>query len=106
MKKFINYTPHIVRLNDGAEFPSQGVARVAASFTDADENGICFQQFGEVTGLPEKEEGVLIIVSAMVMEASNRDDLVAPATGHPETIRNSKGHIVSVPCFVRKGGQL
>jgi hypothetical protein len=37
----------------------------------------------------------------MVLAASNRDDLVAPATGHPDTIRNEKGQIISVPGFVQ-----
>jgi hypothetical protein len=31
----------------------------------------------------------------------DRDDVVAPATGHPDTMRNDKGHIISVPGFVR-----
>ena len=29
-----------------------------------------------------------------------RNDLLAPATGHPETVRNEQGQIVSVPGFV------
>ena len=33
--------------------------------------------------------------------ASDRADLVAPATGHPDIIRCSKGQIVSVPGFVK-----
>jgi len=39
----------------------------------------------------------------MVLEAGRkigRNDLVAPATGHPEAIRNEQGQIVSVPGFV------
>ena len=98
--QFRNFTPHTIVLNDGREFPSQGVARVSASFSDI-ENGICSQIFGEVENLPEPQEGTMIIVSAMVLGASTRSDLVAPATGHPQTVRNDKGHIVSVPCFVR-----
>jgi len=109
-KKFRNFTPHAIVLNSGevfesegiARFESEGIARVSASFTQFDENKVCSQKFGEVEGLPEKEEGVLIIVSSLVMQASYRDDLVAPATGHPECVRNEKGQIVSVPGFVRK----
>ena len=100
--KFRNFTPHAINLNDGTVIESEGIARVAAKFTEFDENKICSQEFGEVEGLPEKEEGVLIIVSSLVMQASDRDDLVAPATGHPECIRDEKGRIVSVPGFVRK----
>ena len=33
--------------------------------------------------------------------AAKRADVVSPATGHPDTVRNEKGHIVSVPGFVR-----
>ena len=39
--------------------------------------------------------------SSLVLAANRtRTDLVAPATGRSETIRNDKGHIVSVPGFV------
>lgn len=100
--KFLNFTPHEIILNDGRSFPSEGVARVSATFTQFNQDGICRQEFGEVEGLPEPKEGVKLIVSAMVLSASDRVDLVAPATGHPDTKRNEKGHIVSVPGFVGK----
>jgi hypothetical protein len=97
--KFVNYTPHTIVLNDGREFKSLGIARVEASFTDI-EDDVCTQVLGAAQGLPDAEEGVRLIVSGMVLSASSRSDLVAPATGHPLTVRNDKGHIVSVPCFV------
>ena len=97
-----NYTPHAIRLNDGREFQSLGVARVEATFTDI-EGDVCRQVFGEVQGLPAFRAGVSLIVSGMVLAASSREDLVAPATGHPATMRNEKGHIISVPCFVQGG---
>ena len=61
------------------------------------------QVFGEVIDLPEPQPGTVYIVSAMVLSAlaGSRSDVVAPATGHPECIRNDKGHILSVPGFVR-----
>jgi hypothetical protein len=98
---YLNYTPHKINLNDGRHFASIGLARVSSSFTEivGDE---CQQVFGKVEGLPVQQEGVKIIVSAMVLAASNRSDLVAPATGHPLTKRNDKGHIISVPCFISK----
>ena len=74
---------------------------MSAAFTEI-VGDACRQTFGDVQGLPAQKEGTNIIVSAMVMAASDRTDLVAPATGHPETIRNDKGHIVSVPCFIGK----
>lgn len=102
MKKFINLTPHIINLNDGRSFPSEGCARVASSHSAFDADGVCSVSYGEVEGLPEERDGVLLIVSAMVAEASkDRRDLVVPATGHPECIREN-GRIVSVPGFVRK----
>ena len=101
MTTFLNFTPHDIVLNDGRRFPSMGVARVDSSHTDFDKNGICSVKFGDIKGLPDPKDGVFLIVSALVMNASKRDDLVAPATGHPDTVRNDKGHIVSVPGFVR-----
>ena len=97
--KYLNYTPHRICLNDGRSFEPAGLARVSSSFSEitGDE---CQQIFGEVEGLPAPKTGVKIIVSAMVLAASNRSDLVAPATGHPLTKRNDKVHIISVPCFI------
>ena len=100
--KFKNYTPHPVNLNDGREFASEGVARVSVSFSTPDENGLVKQVFGEIEGLPNPEKDTMFIVSLLVLESSSRSDLVAPATGHPHTVRNDKGHIVSVPYFVTK----
>ena len=99
---FVNCTPHDIVMNDGTIYEKTGiVARVAASYTDAVE-GICRQTFGKVEDLPEPAKDTYYIVSALVLGASNRIDLVAPATGHPETVRNDKGHIVSVPCFIAR----
>jgi hypothetical protein len=102
---FLNCTPHRIVLNNGQAFDTvlETPIRVSAKFGDINKNGICTQSFGEVVGLPPKEDGIMLIVSAMVLSAAKaigRTDCVAPATGHPQTIRNSKGHIVSVPCFV------
>ena len=102
MATYINLTPHPISLNDGRVFaPSGTVARVTTSFTDII-GDICEVCYGEVENLPGPQQGIIYIVSAMVLSAcKDRQDVVAPATGHPETIRNEKGHIVSVPCFVR-----
>lgn len=98
---FRNFTPHAIVLNDGRVFESEGVARVANSFTEFDANGICTVTYGEPQGLPEPQESVMIIVSAMVLAAcKDRNDLVAPATGHPACVREN-GLIKSVPGFVR-----
>lgn len=102
-KQFVNCTPHDIKLNDGTIFTASGVvARVSASYTEFDENGICQQVFGDVTDLPESKENTVYIVSALVLAATDRQDVVAPATGHPGCVRNEKGLIESVPGFVRK----
>lgn len=99
---FVNLTPHDLKLNDGTVIPASGtVARVAANFSDFDQNGVCHQQFGDVQGLPAPQDGTLYVVSALVLTAvkDQRPDVVAPATGHPQCIRDN-GMIVSVPGFV------
>lgn len=102
--KFKNFTPHAIMLNDGRVFESEGVARVASSFTEFDANGVCNQKFGDLVGLPSPQDGVIYVVSAIVLtaaKAQGRTDCVAPATGHQLCKRNDAGHIVSVPGFVR-----
>jgi len=58
--------------------------------------------FGGVTGLPRRKAGTYLIVSAMVLSASDRDDLIAPDTG-ASAIRGDKGHIVAVIKFIAGG---
>ena len=103
MLKFINATPHPIVLNGGMVFePSGIVPRVSQMISEFDRDGIATQSFGTVEGLPEPEAGVVYIVSAMVLSAcKDRVDLVAPATNHKDTVRNEKGHIISVPGFVK-----
>lgn len=99
--RFVNLTPHVVRLNDGSEIaPSGTVARVSSRYSDFDANGVASVSFGEVTGLPPAEEGTLFVASAIVAQAAKRHDVVSPATGHPDAKREN-GQIVSVPGFVR-----
>ncbi|MEN9621584.1 MAG: hypothetical protein RLZZ67_18 [Candidatus Parcubacteria bacterium] len=101
MPKYINLTPHSIRLNNGTEFPASGtVARVTATYTPFDENGVSEVKFGEPIGLPPLIDGVILIVSGMLAQASKRADLVSPATGHPDCIRKD-GQVISVPGFVR-----
>ena len=105
--KFINLTPHDIKLNDGTIYPATGkIARVENTFSNFC-CGISKVFYGEIENLPEPEDGTYYIVSAMVLAANNskpkcrrRGDLVSPATGHPDCIRKD-GFIVSVPGFVR-----
>ena len=99
---YVNLTPHAIVLNDGRSFPASGVlARVSAGYSDIVDDA-CSQTFGDVQDLPAPVVGTRYIVSALVLGAldGTRTDVVAPATGHPGAVRNDKGHIVSVPCFV------
>lgn len=102
MTNFINCTPHTVVLNSGVSYPASGILpRVANSFTEFDSDGVCRVTYGDPVGLPEPKAGTLYIVSAMILAACpDRKDLVAPATGHPDCVRDN-GRIVSVPGFVR-----
>lgn len=101
---FKNYTPHTVRLMSDAtttvaEYPSLGVARVATKVADTDTEYVKTVAYGAVEGLPDPEEGTLYIVSALVRAASERKDLVSPATGPKEAFRNTEGQIIGVPYF-------
>ena len=99
---FVNCTPHPIKLNDGTVYPkTDNVARVSSQFTDF-VDGICKVVYGDTTGVPAPKANTKYIVSAMVLEASNRTDLVAPATGHKDCVRDDKGFIVSVPGFIGK----
>jgi len=101
MANFVNLTPHAINLNDGRVFPPSGVvARVSSSHSPFDGDGVATLTFGDVVGLPDQQDGVLLITSALVAQAAKRQDVVSPATGHPDCVRD-KGHIVSVPGFVR-----
>lgn len=98
----INLTPHVIRLNDGTEYqPSGVVARVSAEYKTLNTNPLCFEvAYGEVTGLPEHQDGVDYIVSGMVKAAcSGRGCLLVPATGHPDAVRVD-GNVYSVPGFI------
>jgi hypothetical protein len=101
---FVNLTPHDIVLNNGTVFPKSGtVARVSVTHGPFDQNGICRTQYGEVIGLPDSLGSVVYIVSTMVLAAckgKGREDVVAPATGHPDCVRDAKGQIVSVPGLV------
>lgn len=104
--KFVNLTPHDIKLNDGTIYPASGkVARVANTFSNFC-CGISKVFYGDIENLPEPEDGIYYIVSAMVLAAEKskpsqyqRHDLVSPATGHPDCKREN-GFIVSVPGFV------
>lgn len=98
--KIINLTPHTVNdLDSHNKFiPSGTVVRVDVSrqCVYISEEGVRFYapSFGEVINLPEQQEGVSLIVSAMVRAAlPNRRDLISPGT----LARNDAGEVIG--CF-------
>ncbi len=111
----INLTPHPIVLvpADGEPVtlePSGMVARVSTVPGDVWEGAqeafhspvpiLSPDEWGDVYDLPDREEGVLYVVSAIVGSAlagSERDDLVMPGTAPADDpVRNDKGHIVGV----------
>ena len=98
--KILNYCPHPIIVGD-ITYQSEGIARVSVEYSPITEDGFCQADYGKVTGLPHHKKNTVIIVSAMVKSASRRRDLVVPATGHPDAVRNDKGQIVSVPCLIK-----
>lgn len=101
---FVNLTPHDVVLNNGTVYPKTGtVARVSTTKSQRDSNGVAHVQYGDPTGIPDPAQDALYIVSAIVMDHSNRTDLVAPDTGDPECRKSEDGKIIiSVPGFISK----
>ena len=98
--EIINLTPHVVRLNNGTEFPPSGIVCRVFSAYEETEPGFFRVKFGEVIGLPDPKPETRYIVSGMILSAlPERKDLIAPATGHPDCVRK-EGQIYSVPGFI------
>ncbi len=88
--KVINLTPHplthVDSNGDQHTFPSEGLARCNERFEplgSADIEGIypaARVSYGDVTGLPPAEDGVLYLVSQLVVKACpERSDVFFPA---------------------------
>jgi hypothetical protein len=108
--EFINLTPHAINLNDGRSFPPSGqVARIATGYSgEGDIRTVTFGKpmititaTGETAQLPPVDSEVFYIVSGIMAKATIRPDFVAPATGHPDAVREN-GQIKSVPFFVQE----
>jgi hypothetical protein len=103
--QFVNLTPHTIGLAqaDGSilTITSSGLARVASTDEVVGSVGglpLVRTTYGEVTGLGPVTDGVVYIVSAMVLDRTERTDVVAPDTG-PTAIRKD-GQVVAV-CRLR-----
>jgi hypothetical protein len=78
----LNYTKHPIRLQNGLEIPSSGVARCREYWNTSDPiDGIETEKkaLGPVYGLPNPSPGVLYVVSKLVSKAlPERMDLMTP----------------------------
>lgn len=76
--QIVNLTPHEITLC-GTKYPSAGEARVAVTERQVGElNGIPIVQevYGDVTGLPEPVDGVVYVVSLLVLQrCAGRSDV-------------------------------
>ena len=100
--KLKNLTPHnvVIVINESKKIviPSEGIARVTETKTatpSIDVDGVVIETFvsafGEVENLPPQEDGVMVIVSAMVASAAkDRNDLLVPG----ELVRDNDGNII------------
>jgi hypothetical protein len=102
--KIINLTPHTIVVGT-KEYPASGiVARVEMQSIAVDEiDGFPVVE-NKILGhnIPDPVDGTLYLVSAMILNMGKelgRTDLIAPDTNR--ATRNEKGHIVSVPGFVK-----
>lgn len=96
----LNCTPHTINfVNDAGEVirsiePSGILPRVFSTINlVGDIDGIPDEEtvYSEVIGLPEKQDGVILIVSAMVASRlPNRDDIRVPG----RQVRNDRGQVI------------
>jgi len=105
--KIVNCTPHdVVLVHDGIEttYPTSGIVARCKSYEN-EVTGFPFpavtSTFGDVDCLPERKPDTVYIVSLVVFNATDREDVIRPDSG-PTAIRNEKGQIQAVRRFVVK----
>lgn len=90
----------------GVVYPPSGiVAEINLGYTQI-VGGVCTLAIGGVLNIPDREVGVVYIVSELVsfVLKGKRSDVVAPAATHPDVQRNAFGDIIHIPCFYRYYG--
>lgn len=104
----VNLTPHPISVQVKGEIitikPTGTIARVSTSESPAGElEGVPVVKrvMGQVSGIPAPESGKFYIVSSMVLDATDRDDVLAPDTGNTAG-RDKDGKITHVTRFVSK----
>lgn len=101
--KLVNLTPHVIYVmgeNAKTQIKTSGTARCNVVNEEIGEiNGIPVRKnsYGEITGLPDPEEGTVYIVSSVIANAvkEKRDDCVIV----DQTVRNEQGLIVGCKGF-------
>lgn len=97
--KIVNLTPHALRIIglDGEEIavePSGLVARQAVEYRPAGDVAgripVTEAVYGEVTNLPEPQDGVIYVVSGLVEANVAREDVFAPG----ELVRDDAGRVI------------
>lgn len=101
----VNITPHAITIEGVGTIDASGtIARVGTVRTALGTRAnvrIMLQAFGQIEGLPDPVDGMIYIVSGLVLDAVKRQttgragiDVFAPDTG-PDAIRTN-GQIVAV----------
>lgn len=108
MTQIINLTPHTIKVVNAdneviREYPASGtlarVATIAKVVDTIDGIPVMETTFGDVTGLPDFQEGIVYLVSLVVAQAVNRRDLICPDTG--PTAYRENGLIVGIRNFTQ-----
>lgn len=108
LAKLVNLTGHPLTLTDGTKIvtlPSSGRARVESKkkkarriIFDGLEIEIINVFRDQITGLPDPQEGVIYVVSGIVADTADREDVVAPGG----LIRdNGNGRVKGCRNFIR-----
>lgn len=103
-----NYTPHLDLVyrpdaGDAVVLPQEGNARCTEEYAPGgtfagSDLPLTWLRYGPVTGLPDPEEGVVHVVSQLVVNAlPERDDLAFPAG----LVRDGSGTIVGFRLLAR-----
>ena len=101
----VNLTPHPVNIIlDGQDPivipPAGGVTPRVTSTSITVAPGFNTTVMGDVTDLPDKVDGVLLIVGALVRSTCpDRDDLVGPDTSPTGAVRDAAGMIIGARGF-------
>jgi hypothetical protein len=99
MTKIVNLTPHAITIvSENGDIlrkiePSGMLARCSVRTEcvgEMDGIPVTTSVFGQVEGLPEPEEGTIYIVSSLVAQRVNRDDVFIPN----ESVRDEQGRII------------